>query len=352
MKSYRITRYGAPLECHEVAEPVPQGTEVLLAVRAAGVCHTDLHVCEGGYDMGGGKLLKMSDRGAKLPNTPGHETVGRVVSAGPEVRGLNREANYLVYPWIGCGTCPNCTSGREHVCTGATRFLGVFADGGYSSHLLVPHPRYLVDVGDIEPAVAAPLACAGLTAFSAIKKLGSIIETSPILIIGGGGLGLTCLSLLQALDAQGAVVADLDQAKREASLKAGAIGAVDPREPGSIARVAEIAGAQPLAVIDFVGAPDTVQFSMANVAKGGTCIIIGLVGGEVSLSVPMFPLRSITLMGSFTGGLSELHELVALARSGRLPEVPIDERPLRDANGVLEDLARGLIVGRGVLVPE
>ncbi|CAH1696455.1 Alcohol dehydrogenase [Hyphomicrobiales bacterium] len=349
MKSYRLTRYGGRLECQEIAPPVPHGTEVVLAVQAAGVCHTDIHVCDGGYDLGGGKFLKMSDRGAKLPHTPGHETVGKLVDAGAEATGLEIGKSYLVYPWIGCGRCSACAVGREHVCTGATRFLGVFSDGGYSTHIVVPHPRYLLDIGRMDPAQAAPLACAGLTAYSAVKKLGSLIETSPILIIGGGGLGLMCLSILKALGARGAVVADIDAAKRNAAIVAGALAAVDPRDPGCVAQVASLTGGPPLAVIDLVGAPDSVQLAVSAVAKGGTCIVIGLVGGEFALSIPLLPLRAITLMGSFVGSLAELQELLALARSGQLPRIPTDQRSLEEADQLLEDLRHGRVIGRGVL---
>lgn len=350
MKSYRVVRYGAALECQEVTQPVPQGTEVLLAVRAAGVCHTDIHVCDGGYDLGGGKFLKMSDRGAKLPHTPGHETVGSLVAAGPGANGVEAGKSYLIYPWIGCGKCLNCEDDREHICTGVTRFLGVFSDGGYSSHIVVPHPKYLLDIGSMNSVEAAPLACAGLTAFSAIKKLGSLVQKAPILIIGGGGLGMMCLSMLKALGAKGAAVVDLDPRKRDACLHAGAIGAVDPRATDASAKISSLLGGPPIAVIDFVGAPDTVKLSIDSVAKGGTCIVIGLVGGEISLSIPPIPLRSITLMGSFVGSLAELGELLELAKSGKLPRIPIDERPLDRANELLEDLKNGRVTGRGVLV--
>lgn len=350
MKSYRIVRYGAPLECQEITQPVPKGTEVILAVGAAGVCHTDIHVCDGGYDLGGGKFMKMADRGAKLPHTPGHEVVGRVVAAGPDAPGVETGNSYLIYPWIGCGACANCDDGREHVCTGENRFLGVFRDGGYSSHIVVPHPKYLLDIGMLRPVDAAPLACAGLTAFSAIKKLKSTIQKAPILVIGGGGLGLMCLSMLKALGGKGAVVADIDASKRDASIRAGAIGVVDPRAPDPSAQIASLLDQPTMAVIDFVGAPDTVKLALDSVAKGGICIIVGLVGGEISIAIPPIPLRSITVMGSFVGALSELRELVELAKSGTLPPIPIDERPFDSANELLSDLRSGRVIGRGVLV--
>src|SRR5579863_4781815 len=176
MKSYQVAEFKMPLALAERAVPVPTGTEVLLEVSACGICHTDLHLMDGGYDLGQGRWLSFKDRGLALPRTPGHEIVGRVVSTGAGAAGqVYRGGNFLIYPWIGCGTCAVCTAGDEHFCANP-RFLGLQADGGLSDHVLVPHPRYLLDIGALDPAVMAPFACSGLTTFSALKKAGSAIN--------------------------------------------------------------------------------------------------------------------------------------------------------------------------------
>jgi propanol-preferring alcohol dehydrogenase len=351
LKSYRIEAFGAPLACVEIATPSPSGTEVLLEVRAAGVCHTDLHVWEGGYDLGGGRFLKMSERGVSLPHTLGHETVGRVVALGPQAGGVALGETRLVYPWIGCGACANCRAGEEQLCTGGPRFLGIFRDGGYATHLLVPHPRYLVDITGLTAEEAAPLACAGLTAFGAVKKLGRVVAEAPILVIGAGGLGLMCLAVLRALEARGAVVVDLDAAKRAAALQAGALAAFDPQAPDAAAAIAEALGGPAAAAIDFVGSPQTVRLGVDHLAKGGTCIVVGLLGGEITLSIPPFPLRAIAVAGSFVGSLSDLRELIGLVQAGKVPRIPLVTRPLETADATLHDLGAGRLVGRAVLVP-
>src|SRR5437764_11531950 len=117
MKSYRVTEFGTPLQLSEVPTPKPSGTEVLLRVKAAGVCHSDLHIWEGGYDLGHGrKPLSLKDRGVSLPRTMGHETVGEVLAFGPDVgagdRGDLKVGDVaLVYPWLGCGKCDTCLAG-------------------------------------------------------------------------------------------------------------------------------------------------------------------------------------------------------------------------------------------------
>ena len=144
---------------------------MLLKVLAAGVCHSDLHLSDGYFDLGGGKRLSVVDRGMKLPLTLGHENVGEVVAVGPWAKGVKVGDRRLVDPWMGCGECGVCKRGDEQLCP-KPRSLGVFQPGGYSDHLMVPHPRYLFDIGDMPPEKAAPLACSGVTTYGALKKVG------------------------------------------------------------------------------------------------------------------------------------------------------------------------------------
>ncbi len=136
---------------------------------AAGVCHSDLHLADGWFDLGGGKRMSLADRGMKLPVTLGHENVGEVVAVGPRRKGVKIGDKLLADPWIGCGDCGLCKRGEENLCR-AMRSLGVFSNGGYADYLIVPHPRYLFDIGDLPPERAAPLACSGVTTFGALEE--------------------------------------------------------------------------------------------------------------------------------------------------------------------------------------
>ena len=176
------------------------------------------------------------ERGVTLPLTMGHETVGAVVSAGPSGR-LRPGGNYLVYPWIGCGNCPSCQAGQENHCM-APACLGVHRAGGYADHVLVPHSRYLIDIGDLDPAQIAPYACSGLTTYAALKKIGEqTYRQHPVVIFGAGGLGLMCLTLIKALGGAGAIVVDIDPAKRQAALEAGALAAIDGAAPDAAQQI-------------------------------------------------------------------------------------------------------------------
>ena len=350
MKSYDLCDCGAPLRLMERPTPKPSGTEVLLKVIAAGVCHSDLHIWEGHYDLGGGKFLKLSDRGVKLPLTMGHENVGEVVAVGPDAKGVKVGDRRLVHPWLGCGECKVCRRGDEQLCRTAFS-IGVFRAGGYADHLLVPHPRYLFDIGGIAPEQAAPLACSGITTYGALKKVGPLLQEEPVVIIGAGGLGLMCLSLYQKMGGKGAIVVDVDAAKRQAALKGGAQAAIDGNAPDAAKQIIDATKGGAWAVIDLVGASRTVQLALDSLIKGGKVIVVGLYGGDVTVSTPFFPLRAMSIQGSYVGSLTEMAELLDLVRRKGAPDLPVGTRPLAAVNDALSDLKAGKVVGRVVLTP-
>src|SRR5260370_36291170 len=145
MKSYRVTEFEMPLEMIEVPTPKPSGTEVLLRVKAAGVCHSDLHIWEGGYDLGNGKRMSLKDRGIPLPLTMGHETAGEVVALGPQAEGVKVGEVRLGYPLVGCRKCPLCLSRGEHFWA-APRSLGGYFDRGSAGHSTGPPPPYFLQL--------------------------------------------------------------------------------------------------------------------------------------------------------------------------------------------------------------
>ena len=350
MRSFQICTCGEPLQCNEQPTPKPAGTEVLLKVLAAGVCHSDLHLSDGYFDLGGGKKLNIVDRGMKLPVTLGHENVGEVVAFGPDARGVKIGDRRLVYPWMGCGSCGVCKRGDEQLCIKPSS-IGVFRPGGYSDHLMVPHPRYLFDIGDIPPERAAPLACSGVTTYSALKKVGSTLTTDPVVIVGAGGLGLMCLALHKAMGGHSAVVVDINVGKRDAAKKAGAVAVIDGGAPDAAKQVIAATGGGAWAVIDLVGSSSTAKIGIDSLIKGGELILVGLYGGDITMSLPPFPMRAITIQGSYTGSLTETAELIELVKRTGLPPVPVATRRLDEVNAVLSELRAGKVIGRVVLTP-
>jgi D-arabinose 1-dehydrogenase-like Zn-dependent alcohol dehydrogenase len=349
MRMFQVCVCGEPLRLNEQPTPQPKGTEVLLKVLAAGVCHSDLHLADGYFDLGGGKRMSLEDRGMKLPVTLGHENVGEVVAVGPGAKGVKVGARMLADPWIGCGQCAACQRNEDNLCM-AMRSLGVFTNGGYADYVLVPHPRYLFDIGDLDPARAAPLACSGVTTFGALKKVATL-QREPTVIIGAGGLGLMCLALHKKMGGHSAIVVDIDAGKREAAKKAGAVATVDAKAADAVDQIKQLTKGGAWAVIDLVGSSQSARLGYDSLIKGGKYVIVGLYGGDLTVSLPPIPMRALTIQGSYVGSVPETAELMDLVRRTGLPDVPVATRRLDDVNAAMSDLRAGKIVGRVVLTP-
>lgn len=348
MQAWMVVKPSAPLESFELPTPEPQGTEVLIEVTHCGVCHSDLHFWKGEYNMGGGKILKLADRGVELPRSPGHEIAGRVAKLGPQATGVKVGDVRVVYPWLGCGHCEVCATGDDNLCT-AQRSIGVVRNGGFGSHVVVPHARYLADPGNVDPALAATYACSGLSVLSAVKKLPRLAPDKPIVLIGAGGLGLLAIAVLQAFGHRHIVSVDLDPAKRAAALEAGATQAVDGAADGLPARIATACGAPVAAVLDFVNNDGTARVAFDVLGKGGTLVMVGVAGGELPLSLAGMIFRALTIRGSNTGTPADLREVLALANSGKLKPTPVQCCPVDKVNETLLDLKAGRVMGRAVL---
>ena len=202
MKAARIVNVNEPLQIQELQTPKPKGSQILIKVQSSGVCHSDVHVWEGYYEGIGGQPLKTTDRGVKYPLTPGHEIAGIVDSLGEQVEGFSKNEKVLVYPWIGEGMCPACRIGEENLCD-KPRSLGIYNDGGYAEYVLVPNYKYLVKIGDddMDTDTSAPLSCAGLTAYGAVKNA-NLKPDDNVVIVGTGGLGLMSIQLVRAVTAR------------------------------------------------------------------------------------------------------------------------------------------------------
>lgn len=348
---WAFDHWGGALSEHADDLPPTAGHEVTVRVTHCGICHSDLHIQAGGFDMGGGKLSSLERAGARLPLTLGHEICGEVIDIGPQVQQVAVGDTVVVYPWIGCGACPACARGDDHLCTRLSRNLGIQLPGGFADAVRVPHAKYLVPLGTLEPARAATFACAGITAFSAVRKLPAMTAADHVAIVGCGGVGLTALALYSTMTAARIVAIDPDPAKREAALQHGAALAFDPAAPEAARTIAKACGGDIAGVVDFVGSESSSALAVGLVRRAGQVVIVGLFGGEFRLPLPMFALKSLQLRGSYVGSLDDLRELVALAQRVSLPRIPLEQRPLATVNRSLQDLAEGRVVGRVVLQP-
>jgi propanol-preferring alcohol dehydrogenase len=350
MRAYAVFPDDTTIHEVEVPVPAPEGSSVLLRVLRAGVCHTDTHLREGGYDLGSKGMMNMKDRGIEYPMVLGHEIVGIVEQVGEAVDTVRPGDVRLIYPWIGCGECRQCRSGHDNSCaTGGN--LGVARHGGYAEYVLVPDAKYLVDIDGLDPSWAATLACSGLTAHSAVDRILPLEPDEPVVVFGAGGLGLTAIAILRARGHR--AICAVDRADQNLSLARdmGASATVLSGSDTTARDVRRAVGGPAGAVIDFVNNGATATLAFEVLAKAGIMVQVGLFGGEFTVPTALLALRMIRVEGSFVGTLDQLRDLVRIAQTGQIPTIPIAERALSAAEvtRALDELTAGGVAGRIVL---
>ncbi|WP_426425723.1 alcohol dehydrogenase [Bradyrhizobium genosp. A] len=347
MRRQSLVKFDAPL-CETIVDtPKPKVAEVLVRIERCGLCHSDLHIQDGYADLGGGKKLDTT-RGMTLPFTLGHEIAGVVDEVGPDVPAGLVGSNKAVFPWIGCGQCRDCKNGDENLCA-KQRFLGVSIDGGFATHVLVPDAKYLLDYDPLPVNQAATLMCSGVTAYGALKRLVDRPRQRNLLLIGLGGVGMMGLSFAQAMFKQPITVADLSPAARETALRSGAANAYDPSEPDVIKRILKETDGGFDEVVDFAGNEKSMAFAVTVAARGGKVVVSGLMGGQFTLPMVQWVYKRLTVEGFMVGTLAEAHELMALARAGKIKPTPMREEPMGDVQKWIDELRAGHVVGRIVL---
>jgi alcohol dehydrogenase, propanol-preferring len=351
MKSAKIIEINRPLQIYESKTPKPKGSQVLVKVQSSGVCHSDIHLWEGGYEGPQGQFLKTTDRGVKYPLTPGHEIAGIIDSLGEQTEGFAKNEKVLVYPWIGDGLCPACRIGEENLCD-KPRSLGIYNDGGYADYVLVPSYKHLVKLGDeIDTDVSAPLSCSALTAYGAVKN-GNLAPNDNVVIVGTGGLGLMAIQLAKAITGSRIIALDRDDEKLKAAKENGADDIINSTKEDVVKAVMELTGRMGAdAVIDFVNASSTVEVDMNFLRRRAKLVLVGLFGGELKLNLITMPTRSYKLIGSYTGSMNDLIELVSLTKRGIIKPVISNRFRLDEATKALTMLKEGKILGRGVINP-
>ncbi|WP_414828886.1 alcohol dehydrogenase [Alteromonas sp. H39] len=350
MYSQQFSEYGEALKKQDYETPRPTGKAVVVKVEACGVCHSDLHVWDGHFDMGGDN--KMDIRAIReLPFTLGHEIAGEVVAVGEDVTDVKPGQKHVIYPWIGCGHCQLCDSGFEHICN-QPRSLGFAVDGGFSTHVIVPDEKYLLPLGDLPASLACTYACSGVTAYSAISQIQAASKNGAVLIVGAGGVGLSALAMAKSLIDAHIIVADIDPQKRELALEEGADEVFDPADSDAFKALMKSTNGGVAAAVDFVGSDKTALLATRLLRKGGIAIIVGLFGGAMQIPVPILPIKAITIKGSFVGSLEDMKALMSLVHEGKVKPIRITEKPLCCANETLSAMKQGQITGRVVLRPD
>ncbi|KAG7051061.1 alcohol dehydrogenase [Colletotrichum scovillei] len=327
MDIWALTQWNEPLQKLRQPIPTPTASEVLLRVTHAGVCHSDLHTAEGFYDAGGGKRFYVKDRGIQLPVALGHEILGEVTGLGPDVTSISIGSRQIVYPWLGCGSCTRCMQGEDNLC-GAQRGLGTFRHGGFAEYIVVPHPKYLVDLGNLDPAVACTFGCSGITTLSAVSKVLPLPPDEPVLLIGAGGLGLAAIAVLKAFGHKSVIATDITDEKLNAAAAAGATKTVNISGPSATKDILAATNGPVIAVIDFVG----------------------VMGGSVEFSLVANIFKGLTIFSNITGNLEHFRQVIRMAKEGKLSSVLVQKMDWNLANDAMDLLKAGKAMGRIVLV--
>ena len=344
MQAVQLTDWQQPAVVRQVPRPRPGPGQVLLEVRAAGLCHSDLHLMH--WPAGAVPY--------ELPFTLGHEVAGTVAGLGPGAEGIDVGDSVIVYgPW-GCGRCTPCSVGEEHLCESpgpGGRGSGLGHDGGLAEYMIVPSPRLTVALGDLDPVAAAPLADAALTPYHAIRRaLPSLREGASAVVIGVGGLGHVAVQILRALTSCRIVAIDRREQALELAAREGAHATL--AADGLTAREARRAagGRGAALVIDCVGVEQTLDLAAGIVAPGGHVSILGVGGGTFPMRFGAVPFETSVVLSNW-GTRAELADVVALAHAGAI-HVDVERVRLADVPAAYERLEAGAVRGRLVAVPQ
>ncbi|MGA2013927.1 MAG: alcohol dehydrogenase catalytic domain-containing protein, partial [Solirubrobacteraceae bacterium] len=282
----RLTAWQSDPVVTEVPVPVPHGSEVLVAVGAAGLCRSDIHIMSSPPDT----------YPYALPFTLGHETAGRVAARGPSASGVADGDAVVVYSRWGCGTCWQCANGRDNACARTQRGphgAGLGRDGGLAEYLLVPSARFLIPAPGLDPVLAAPLADAALTAYHAVKlSLSALRPGTTALVLGIGGLGQMAVQVLKAITPARIVAVDIRPAALELAREAGADVTLSADGLTAEAIRSHTGPDGAMVALDFVGNDATLALAAGSVAQGGEITFVGRGGGQLRVAPGLIPYES------------------------------------------------------------
>jgi alcohol dehydrogenase, propanol-preferring len=338
MKAAVLHEFKKPLVMEEVKRPIPGPGEVLIEVEACGVCHSDLHVADGDWKQLAGIVKK--------PLILGHEIVGRVVERGSKVQDL-QPGDRVGVPWVHwtCGVCEFCRGGNENLCI-KQAITGVTVDGGYAEFAKAPASHAMKTPSNLPPKEVAPLFCAGVTVYRALKHA-KILAGQRLAVFGVGGLGHIAIQIGRGLGAEVTAIDISDEKLAQAK----SLGASHTLNAASCDAVKELRGKGGVHVA-IVTSAAKVAYDMAfyGLRPTGTLLVVGLPAEDIAFPPIMMAAGEIRIQATAVGTRDDLREVLAMAAAGKV-RCQVTSRPLAQANEVLEDLRHGRIAGRVVLTP-
>jgi propanol-preferring alcohol dehydrogenase len=338
MKAAVLREFKKPLAIEDVGQPQPGPGEVLIRIEACGVCHSDVHVVDGDW----AQFAKI----VKTPLIPGHEIAGVVVEKGATVQDLQIGERVGV-PWIHwtCGECEFCREGNENLCR-RQKITGVNVDGGYAQFVKAPASHVLRIPGTLSSVQAAPLFCAGVTVYRALKHT-DILPGQRLGVFGIGGLGHLGVQFGKALGAE-VVAIDISEEKLALARSLGASATINAAANDAIKELRNRGGVHVSLVTSAARASyDTAFYCLRPT---GTLLVVGLPADPICFPPILMAAGEIRIQASTVGTRQDLREILAMAASGKV-HCQVAERPLAEANEALDQLRRGQVSGRLVLAP-
>jgi alcohol dehydrogenase, propanol-preferring len=338
MKAALLREFKVPLSMEEVERPRPESQEVLIQVEACGACHSDVHVADGDWTQLAGIV--------KRPLILGHEIAGRIVEKGSAVRDFEIGERVGV-PWIhwSCGDCEFCREGNENLCS-RQKITGVTVDGGYAEFVKAPASHSVKIPDGISAIEAAPLFCAALTVYRALKHAGSV-KGQRLAVFGVGGLGHLAVQLAHAFGAEVTAI-DISDEKLELARSLGAAHTLNA-SAGDLVKQLRRAGGVHVAMVTSA-AKAAYDAAFQSVRPTGTLLVVGLPAENICFPPILMTAKEIQIRASAVGTRQDLREVLSLAAEGKV-HCQVTVRPLVEANEVLDQLRNGQVTGRIVLTP-
>ncbi len=336
MKAAVLKEFGAPLAIEDLPTPTPADDEVLIQLEACGVCHSDLHIIDGDQPVFRGA--------AKERLIPGHEAVGRIVAKGNAVSNLEIGQRVGV-AWLyqSCGVCEQCREGNENLCRKGV-ITGLMVDGGYAQFMRAKSSHAMPVPDALSPEEAAPLFCAGVTVYRALKKAG-VAAGQRVAVFGVGGLGHLAVQIAKAM---GAEVIGLDVSKEKLALatELGASSVLDAADPTALKSLAKAGGVHVAVVTSAAKA--AFDSALVVLRPTGTLAVVGLPAQPLTFAALALVGREIRVVGSAVGTREDLRAVLEMAAAGKL-RCRTESQPLDQVNQVLDRMRSGGIYGRVVL---
>lgn len=331
MRSAVVRELGTPAQVEERPIPQPGPGQILIRLEACGLCHTDIHAMRGDWPVK-----------PKLPLVPGHEGVGIIEQLGEGV--TSRQIGQRVaMPWLGhaCGECRYCVDGRENLCESQYN-NGYAVDGGYAEYMLAD-ARYAVVVPDgVTPLDAAPLTCAGVTTYAAIKNA-RVVPGETVAVFGIGGLGHLAVQYARLVGAK-VIAVDVTEEKLALATELGADHTVNARTTDPVDAIRDLGGADVAVVLAVAPAVFRQSFDALN--RGGRLVLVSLpADGTITLPIFETVLKGISVIGSIVGTRQDLTEVFTLHAAGRT-RVITETRDLDQVNSAVDEVLEGTVPAR------